>query len=219
MNKAQQASGDTGAEARPARRGPIGRLWWCFQWTLNLTVAAVAVWVFTPAGDWHARKLVRVDPPGQADYIVVLGGGHDGAVEAAALHADGVAPEVIVTSTGEGAETFVRILTAYGVPAGAIRADPNAARTADHPRTVAALPGVDKQADRFCIVTGVLHTSRARACFERAGYRHVAMAAPRWQFAGPLAPAEGAWAHRVQRLPAAIYETVAWAYYRLRGWL
>jgi len=219
MSNAQQASGEAGERTRRPRRGPIGRLWWCVQWTANLVVAAVAVWVFTPAGDGGARKLVHLDPPAQADYIVALGGSHDAAVEAAALHAAGVAPIVIVTSTGEGAAAFVGILTAYGVPADAIRTDPNAGRTCDHPRTVAALPGVDKQTDRFCIVTSVLHTSRARACFARAGYNHIIMAAPRWQFAGPLAPPEGAWGHRVQRLPAAIYETAAWAYYRLRGWL
>ena len=53
------------------------------QWTCSVLVLATLLMVFTPAGGWAIRRVVRVDPLAKADYIVVLGGDLARSVEAA----------------------------------------------------------------------------------------------------------------------------------------
>jgi len=170
-------------------------------------------------GTWIEGGLIHVDPVQPADFIVVLGGDMERAVEAARLYRDGAAPEVICSSRGADADHLARVAAAYGVPSERIVIDRAAIRTHSHPATVAALPGVDKAASRLIVVTSPLHTARARACFMSQGFAHVGMYSPGWRVAGDLEPAKRSFFSRAANLPAMLYEVLAWGFYGLRGWL
>jgi len=217
MNEA--AATDETPGATPAKRSRARRLLRCAQWALNLLVLAAAVFVLTPIGDWTAGLLVDVDPLVKADCIVVLGGNRGRAVEAARLYREGWAERVIVTSTTDGAGPLAEVAIEYGVPREKVVIDNKATRTADHPRTVAALPGVDKAASRVLIVTSPLHTRRARACFRQAGYRRICMRAPAWELDEELRLLPQDVKGRARRLPSVVYEALAWVYYKLLGWI
>lgn len=189
------------------------------RWALYVFLLVAAVLIFTPAGDGIGDWLVHVDPLEGAEYIVVLGGGAARAVEAAHLYREGWAPKVIVSAGGDGADYLARVAQVYGVPAGAILHDRGASRTADHPESVAALAGVDRNSQRFIVITSPMHTSRARACFLRAGYGRLCMRCPGWLRGGPSAVASNSWARRAHDLVGMPYECLAWACYKLRGWL
>jgi len=218
---ARQAGGERKAEGapdRPRRRcRRIRTVLAVIQWAVNLCVLAAILLVFTPAGDWVGRKLTRIDPLAEADYIVVLGGDTERAVEAARLYAKGWAPKVIVSARGDDAADLARILRDFRVPPGAILLDALPTRTIDHPRTVAAVGGVDPRRDRFIIVTSPYHTTRSRACFERGGYKHILVRAPSWQLPGPLSPEGMSWGKQARDLFCKTYEVLAWAYYKARG--
>jgi len=208
-------------QAEPAR---IGLRWlrrplrWG-QWVLNLAVLAAALLVLTPAADWLAAPLVRVDPLAKADFILVLGGNNERAAEAAALYRAGWAKSVIVSSTPGGTAENVRIVRAYGVPDEDVIRDAKAVRTASHPQTVAALPGIDRETTRLLIVTSRFHTARAKACFQAAGYRNLCVRAPRWSLTEDLTLPRRHWDARARELPGQLYEVLAMCYYKLRGWV
>ena len=215
----------TQTDTQDAEQSPRKSKPWCgfrralrvVQWMVNLTVVGGILLVFTPAGDWAIDALIHVDPLERSDYIVVLGGGKERAVEAARLYRDGWAKKVIVTSSGDGAEQLGRTVEMYGVPHGDILIDRDATCTADHPRTVASLNGVEAGEDSFIIVTSMCHTFRARRCFKKHGYRKVCMRAPDWILQGQRYPPTHDWTGRAMHLPAALYEYAAWAYNALRG--
>ena len=186
---------------------------------VNLIVVLCLVLVFTPAGDWLGDALISVDPLTKADYIVVLDGNRERGVEAANLYRQGWAPKVIVSSTRDGAPELAEIVKAYGVPVDDILIDGETTRTATHPETVARLPGVDKKTDRFIVLTSQYHTSRSRACFQRAGYVHVCMQSPGWRIGGRYRDSETGWGQRAATLVTKLYEVLAWAMYRVRRWL
>jgi uncharacterized SAM-binding protein YcdF (DUF218 family) len=181
-------------------------------------LAAVVVLVFTPLGDWFGADLVRIDPLAKADYIVVLGGDNARAVEAAKLYREGWAPKVIVSSDGPAADELAAIVIAYGVPSADVLIDRSATRTADHPAGVAGLAGVDPAGQQFILVTTPYHSTRAIACFEHFGYRHVLARAPDWDYHGQFGPVRSDWHRRWIDLPAKLREIVGLWYYRLRGW-
>jgi len=208
-----------GSADRP-KRSVVRRIASVLQWIVNVAVLLAVVLVFTPAGDWLGDALIDVDElTDKADYIVVLGGHNERGVEAANLYRQGWAPKIIVTSTLRDATTLAEIVKAYGVPGQDILIDSAPTRTADHARTVAQVPGADKDTDRFIVLTSPYHTSRAKACFHRAGYRHVCMQSPSWKVGGSRGPAELGWIHRALTLSTKLYEVLAWAMYRVRGWL
>jgi len=212
-----QPAGEPGAPAQaPPRRGRLRGLMRWVQRIVNVLAVVFVLAVFTPAGTWAGRLLVHVDPVADADHIVVLGGDVLRMVEAARLYRTGRARRVIITSNPDGAAEFAKVARLCGVPDDAIVLDDHSPRTAAHPRTVAALPGVDRENDRFLIVTGAFHTSRARACFVHAGFRRLCMRAPVWRI--ERAEPEG-WCTRLVELEPKVYEAAAWAYYKLRGWL
>ena len=186
---------------------------------VNLTVAGCLILVFTPAGDRLGNALIDVDPLTKADYIVVLGGSRERGVEAANLYREGWAPKVIVSSLKHSVGKLADLVKAYGVPADDILIDGEGTRTSTHPETVAMLPGVDKKTDKFIVLTSPYHTSRSRACFKRDGYEHVCMQSPAWSMGGRYAGRSGHWTQRAATLNAKLYEVLAWAMYRLRGWL
>jgi uncharacterized SAM-binding protein YcdF (DUF218 family) len=187
-------------------------------WAIASSAAAllVVLWlllVFTPLGGWLGGFLVHVDPLEEADFIVVLGGDPERDVEAANLYRRGYAPKVIITSFDGGADADFDVAARYGLPAGAVLLDRLATHTVDHPRTIMRL-GVDPRVSRVLVVTSLCHTGRARACFLRAGYRQVRMAAPSWQGFVP----QGKYIDRARDLPVVTYELLARIYYRIRGW-
>ena len=215
---AATVSPDTSAD-RP-RRSFLRRLGSIVQWAVNLTVLLCLVFVFTPAGDWLGDALISVDPlTSKADYIVVLGGNRERGVEAANLYREGWAPKVIVSSLKCDAEGLADLVKEYGVPADDILIDGEGTRTATHAETVARLPGVDKKTDRFIVLTSPYHTSRSRACFQRDGYEHICMQSPGWRVGGRHIDTVGHWTQRAATLSAKLYEVLAWAMYRARGWL
>ena len=204
----------------PPHRRRLARLMRVLQWTVNLLLLLVAVLVLTPVGDRLGEQLTRIDPLAKADYIVVLGGDEERAAEAARLYLAGWAPKVIVSSTGPWADRLARRVAEFGVPPEAVLIDRAPRRTADHPASVAALPGVDKVSRRFLLVTSLYHTRRARACFARGGYQHVVMRAPAWRILDPADPRPFfAWAPRVRDLYPMAYEALACLSYKLRGWI
>jgi len=212
-----KTSADT-PDDRP-RRSFLRRLVSIVQWMVNLTVLLCLILVFTPAGDWLGDALISVDPLEKADYIVVLGGNYERSVEAANLYREGWAPKVIVSSLRRSVGGLADVVKAYGVPADDILIDGAATRTADHPRTVARLPGVDKKSDRFIVLTSSYHTSRSRACFDRGGYEHICMQSPGWCAGGRYTGTPSHWSQRAATLTAKFYEVLGWAMYRIRGWL
>jgi uncharacterized SAM-binding protein YcdF (DUF218 family) len=202
----------------PRRRLPR-KLLRCAQWIVNVAVLVVALMALTPAGDLPERWLIATDPLAKADCIVVLGGGGERAVEAARLYREGWAPRVIFSSVGADADWLARIARSCGLPEQAVVVDPRATRTADHPRTIAALGEFDRRTHRFIIVTSAFHSSRAKACFEKAGYRHIRVRTPRWTTRGAFDRGYRDWATRMCNLPLELREAAAWLYYRLRGWV
>ncbi len=188
------------------------------QWAVGLLLLGAALFTFTPAGDWLAEKLTDVDPPARADYILVLGGSTDRVVAAAGLYRQGWAKKVILSTTGKNIRRYAELAERYGIASKALILDDAPSRTSDHPRTVAALKGVDPSVARFLIVTSPFHTLRARAVFARAGYRHVRMSAPDWLLDEDWRPRAGTWLGRARDLPLKVYEVIGLAYYKLRGW-
>jgi len=191
------------------------------QWTVNLAAVLCLVLVFTPAGDWLGDALISVDPLEKPDYdyIVVLGGSYERGVAAAKLYREGWAPKVIVSSLRGSVGGLADVVKAYGVPADDILIDGEGTRTATHPETVAQLPGVDKKADRFIILTSPYHTSRSRACFERGGYEHICMRSPDWRVGGRYTGTGGHWSQRAASLSTKLYEVLGWAMYSVLGWV
>ncbi|MFW6155412.1 MAG: YdcF family protein [Planctomycetota bacterium] len=188
------------------------------QWVCVALVTFAAAGVFTPVGDWLGDPLIRTDDLAASDAIVVLGGDLARGVEAARLYREGWGPRVIVSSTGGNTDHLADVVAAYGVPREAILLDRKAFVTLDHGETVARLDGVDPGAQRFIVVTSPYHTARARACFRRAGYTRIIMRSTGWQTGGDLALPAG-WTMRARELPTKLYEILAWAKYKLRGWL
>jgi len=193
----------------------VGLCWRLVRKAILACALAVGVAVFTPAGDWWAARLIHVDTLQEADYIVVLGGNGERAVEAADLYRSGWGRKVIISSSGESTDELAGIAAAYGVPRDAIICDRAARNTWEHPRTIALLPDVDRQSTRLLVVTSSLHTSRAAACFRRDGYRHVSMQVPGWQIGGLYGPTERSWLAAAEDLPVQLRETLAWAFYKL----
>lgn len=187
------------------------------QWAIYLAVLYCLALVFTPIGDWLGKSLTHVDPLEQADYIVVLGGDIERGVEAAELYRQGYAPKVVFSSRPEGVEHDAQVARLYGLPAEAIILDPSPARTADHPQTIGTLPGIDPKNTRLILVTSLYHTSRAKAVFDKAGYAHTCMRAPLWRIYEQQHIRPG-WSGRSRDLVGKLYETLAWAMYKTRGW-
>lgn len=201
------------------KRSPSERIWRPIQWAINVAVLLMILLVFTPIGEWMGRPLVSEDQLAQADYIVVLGGDPGRAVEGARLCRDGWGPKVIISSLSSDAQKLGEVAEKYGLDPAATILDDKAYRTADHPATVAALPGIDPKRDRFIVVTSRFHTARAKVCFRKAGYEHLVFRSPDWQY--DMKPPEVGMglARRAVHLYPMIYEYLAWGYYKLRGWL
>ena len=206
---------DPAAEDRSA----LSKLLRPVQWAVNLVVLVGIVLIFTPVGTWYGHELVVNDDLAKADYIVVLGGDSERAVVGARLYRDGWAKKVIVSSTPWNARGLAAAVRSHGTPGEAIIIDDRSQRTATHPRTIAQAVALRPETDRFILVTSLYHSSRAKACFRRAGYQHVVARVPQWQLARRRTFEEESFITRLRDLPLKTHEYLAWAYYKLRGWL
>ncbi len=202
----------------PRPKRPLRRFLRLCQWIVNLCFFPVAVLAFTPLGYQLGRALIVVDPIAKSDYIVVLGGDNSRAVEAAQLYREGWAPKVIVTSNRD-AKLLGAVAKAYGVPEADLVIDDTSRRTADHPGAVGKLEGIDRRRSRLIVVTTAFHTSRAKACFVRAGYRNIRMRIPRWEAGGEYEAPRRGFTSPIRDLPAIVYELLAWVRYKLSGWV
>ncbi len=206
------------ATAPAKRRGLTCRLGNLARWLCTALVLAVLL-LISPLGAGYGNSLIHVDPLVKADYIVMLGGGLERDVEAARLYQEGWAPKIIISIGGRDVDNSEEVLKSFGVPPGDIIVDEQPRRTADHPRTVAALPGVNPASQRFLIVTSPYHTSRSQAVFLKAGYKNIVMRSPRWRAGGDVCrPGNDVWG-RLKELPEKTYEMLAWGLYKLHGWV
>ena len=202
---------------RSRRRRLIFRLLLAVQIVVDLVFIGALVLYVTSAKALFKPALVHIDPLARADYIVVLGGESDRAVAAAQLYREGWAPKVILSSSGENTDLLAAIAQANGVPKEAMILDRQARRTADHPYTVAGIAGVSVDSDTFIVVTSPFHTSRARACFVKAGYRNLILRGPDWQDGGRQSTdAQSSWT-RFMDIQRIAHEGLAWGYYRIKG--
>ncbi|HEX4878983.1 MAG TPA: YdcF family protein [Limnobacter sp.] len=131
--------------------------------------------------------------PAQLDAIVVLGGGLDGAYPgvrplpdlndsadrmwvAARLHAQGLAPTVVVSGGSFGADPhklpeapgMAQLLQALAVPPQAIVQEAQSRTTLENARYTLALLGGPRP--RVALVTSAFHMGRSVALFQRAGF-------------------------------------------------
>lgn len=123
------------------------------------------------AGDRLQQRQTEIESLEPADFIVVLGGNVVRAVDAARLFHHGLAPHVVLSG---GREDHWSALLLCGIPEESLLRDPEPARTADHPRTIADLAEVAPES-RLILVTNGLHHRRARRLFEKAGYFRIQM--------------------------------------------
>jgi uncharacterized SAM-binding protein YcdF (DUF218 family) len=208
------------SEATRPRLGHTAlRIWQYERWTVKNLAMLAGLLLLCPVQRMLARRLKRVQPPCRADWIVLLGGDSQRAIEVARLWREGWAPRVACTSYHADARRLGRLLVRLGVVPEAVHVDPGATRTADHPRTLAEIEGVDPRGQKFLVVTSPLHTARAGACFRRAGYRCVRMHSPAWQDRDRRDAWRQGWASQREWLFNELYELWAWAVYRLRGWV
>jgi uncharacterized SAM-binding protein YcdF (DUF218 family) len=148
-----------------------------------LLLMLAGIYAFFHAGLW----LVREDPLGKSQAIVVLSGGLPGrALGAAQIYRGGFAEEVWLTQPLEpgasmeglhlpyaGEEQYSRmVLIAQGVPLGNIRLlTPRILNTADELRAVAE--ALDRQPGANAIVvTSKAHTRRVRALWKKVSPGH-----------------------------------------------
>ena len=153
---------------------------------------------------------------GRADIIICLGGDPARIIEAARLLQEGYAETLVLSNRAGATELMRETAIEWGAPADHILVDDQVWTTRDHPGSIQRLTGLDPAQDRCIIVTSYTHMARSRACFEKAGYRHITMREPRW---------ERAWRERIDRnmtwrlliLPELAYEGAAWVEYWFRG--
>ncbi|MBI5723921.1 MAG: YdcF family protein [Planctomycetes bacterium] len=218
MSDSQTEKSDS-ASPKAGRAGRIvRRMIRIAGWIIAAIFILACLYVFTPLGNAAYDGLVAADdnPPAAgvaADYIVVLGGGNDRIIEAANLYRQGRAPKIIISTSGPDVADLADLAKQYGVPPANLLLETQSRCTADHPGKIAALPGIDPRTTRLIVVTSPVHSSRAKACFLKAGYRNFMITYPGWQ---KKLSVPTNWMGRAVQMPAVVYEYLAWGYYRLR---
>ena len=126
----------------------------------------------TPIGSQLAGNLSRSTPVEalvESDVAIVLGGDEVRAVDAARLYEAGIVKTLIVSGDVSRLSEILRICH---VPREQVLVDTAPTRTADHPQTLLALPGMTKERP-IILVTSDYHQYRAQRIFEKAGYTSV----------------------------------------------
>jgi len=202
------------------------------RWTLWLVAVGLAVLVLVAAYSdvfvAPGNALVRRDPLGKADAVVVLSGGvtYDGKLDGMSLQRTldamglvraGWAPVLIRTCTMEGtpppdedvryfADLYGGVAVEVVGPIGNTQAE--ATKTAE----LAAERGWSS----IILVTSPIHSVRAAATFEKLGLRVIS--APCWErdysLRRPRHPCD-----RLDLFRRYVYEVIGWQIYRMRGWV
>jgi len=176
----------------------------------------IIVMVVTPIPKWILSSMDCQAPLTHARYIICLGGNPSRVIEAARLLKEGYADKLIVTNHGHAALRMRDLAIDWGAPAESVLVDDQSYKTLDHPEAIRKAFGLDPANDVCIIVTSYTHMARSKACFERAGYRHVLMREPRWERQFRTAQ-ELTWKGRFLVLPQLVYEGAAWVEYWVRG--
>ena len=207
-DKATCPSANRGCYCRPILR-------WV-QRLLAIIGLFVILACLTPIIDHVYPVLDRRSALSHADYIVVLGGDPYRVLEGVQLLKERYAPKLIVSNFESAADAMRDQAIAWGAPPDQVIADRQSHTTAEHPAGVAACANIDRANNSCIIVTSYLHMARSKACFEKAGYKHLIMCEPRWE-STPRVPQSIK--TRMKVLPSLIYEAAAWVEYKVRGYL
>ncbi|HVP12645.1 MAG TPA: YdcF family protein [Phycisphaerae bacterium] len=209
----QQAMSVHTAIVSPRRRS----CWRFLRWIEHLLAAVSALLLLmlvSPIPDWLFVRLDRQSDLRPAKYIICLGGPPSRVIEGARLLSEGYAESMIVSNNEVAAPMMRSLAIDWGAPPERVLVDPHAYKTLDHPGSVQRSCGVDPARDVCIIVTSYIHMARSKACFEKAGYKHIIMREPRWEreFRPPPGIKTNYWL-----VPELIYEYAALAEYWLRG--
>lgn len=185
------------------------------EFCLALFGLTILLLVATPLTNNLYTALNVEQPPVKSKYIVCLGGDSSRIIEAARLLQEGYGDYLIVTNHGPFAESMRQMAVQWGADPARVLVDDHSWKTRDHAPSIANRLGVDPANDSFIIVTSYAHMARSKACFEKAGYRHVIMRQPRWEREHAYPRKDWKW--RIRVLPNLIYEYAAWVEYTLRG--
>lgn len=211
---------DTQARKRPLRpsaRRRRGRL--VIRWIEHLlaaTTVGLVLAVVTPVTMWVYDAMDCQDQLAPVRYIICLGGDPSRVIEAARLLKEGHADKLIVSNHDRASARMRDLAIEWGAPAESVLVDNRSFKTLDHPEAIRQAVGLDPANDVCIIVTSYTHMARSKACFERAGYRHILMREPRWERQFRTAQGLG-WKGRFLVLPKLVYEGAAWVEYWVRG--
>ncbi|HKQ46831.1 MAG TPA: YdcF family protein [Phycisphaerae bacterium] len=194
---------------RPRRRW----LRW-IEHALALIGGGLLLMVFTPATQWLYDALDRQTALAKSKYVICLGGDPARVIEACRLLNEGYGENLILSNHGENTDRMRDLALEWGAPADRILLDHRSQKTSDHAPAIRDGLHVDPANDLCIVVTSYTHLARSKACFEKAGYRHLILREPRWerQFR-----AAGGWKYRFRVLPTVVYEYAAWLEYYVRG--
>ena len=171
--------------------------------------------VATPVTNWLFDGLDRQTPLARSKYIICLGGDSARIIESARLLSEGYGDYLIVSNHGPFSKYMRELAIEWGADPGRILVDDQSKKTRHHAPSIARNLDVNPTEDSCIIVTSFTHMARSKACFEKAGFRHVIMREPRWERSSR--PAERTWKWRFKVLPDVIYEYAALAEYFIRG--
>lgn len=196
-----------------------GRLKRSLKWVERLSIAAMAVGVFmvaSPTTYWLYLKLDCQQPLRRADYIICLGGDPYRVLEGVTLLKEGLADKLVLSNFGAAALAMQDQAIAWGAPGDKIVLDTSSHRTADHPAGARKYAGIEPADDVCIVVTSYSHMARSKACFEKAGYKHIIMREPRWE---RRRATPGEYRHGYWIFPRLLYEYAAWAEYWVMGYV
>jgi uncharacterized SAM-binding protein YcdF (DUF218 family) len=179
---------------------------------LALAMLAQVLLIATPVTEKLFDWLTVSGPAQPADVILCLGGAHERLLWTADLFRRGLAPRVVVSNAPGAAEEMRRWLELCGVPRSKILLDRGSHVTADHAGSIAHLPGINPQHERFLIVTNQEHSRRVAACFRKGGYTHFTI------YGGPPTRSdERGIRWRIVFLPRIAYECAGLLQYWVQG--
>jgi uncharacterized SAM-binding protein YcdF (DUF218 family) len=215
MRDGSQSADMTTQGTRPPIEGQ--RLRRGLRWLEHLLAAMSVLFLmllFSPIPCWLYRALDRQSDLRPAKYIICLGGAPGRVLEAARLLQEGYAEKMIVSNNELAAPMMRNLAVDWGAPADRVLLDSHAYKTCDHPASVQRSCGVNPGEDVCIIVTSYGHMMRSKACFEKAGYKHLIMREPRWerQFRLPPGIKGNYWI-----MPELIHEYAAFGEYWLLG--
>ncbi len=202
----------------PGRFRRSKRLVHGFVYVAGVAAILTAAFILTPISGSIYFAMDAHDDLAEADFIICLGGDSGRVVESAKLLQEGFAPLLIVTNHGGAAQRMRDQAIEWGAGPDQVLVDETSTRTKDHPEAVGSLASIDRANDTCIIVTSYTHLRRARAVFEKAGYRKIIMREPRWE--RQTRNWDGmSWRGRFLVFPKMVYEGAGWILYWASGYV